>query len=245
MGASRSNSGLKWVCLVLGILLFIGALGYLAWNGYLVWNAWKAPVHAVKGKPVVHPQLVSLLSAYAGKLMGGIIGFFAGIWLLQFASKQADSSLVAEAEASQSQGLAVVPELAVKAHKPGKARRWTSANILAVGAGARRLWNFSSGKNGFMVAQQASVPVGQPLPAKLVARDWRNLSFLQPKLNVAWLPVEEVFLRVAHLPVSNFDETLSMVELQLEKLSPLPVTQVVWTVHILPQVVDNLQTIII
>jgi hypothetical protein len=52
-------------------------------------------------------------------------------------------------------------------------------------------------------------------------------------LNVAWLPPENVFLRVIELPKSNFEETLAMVELQLEKLSPLPVTQIVWTIHVL------------
>jgi len=53
-------------------------------------------------------------------------------------------------------------------------------------------------------------------------------------LNVAWLPSEEVFLRVIELPKSNFEETRSMVELQLEKLSPMPVAQIVWAIHILP-----------
>ena len=37
-----------------------------------------------------------------------------------------------------------------------------------------------------------------------------------------------------------------MVELQLEKLSPIPVTQIVWTLHILPQTAaENLQTVIV
>ena len=246
MSAPRSkSSGLKGVCLVAGILLFLAGMGYLGWNGYLVWLAWKSPVaQTVKGKPPVHPQLVSLISAYAGKLMGSVIGLFAGIWLMQFANKQSESSLVAEATSVQnSLGQTNLPELAAKTQRHAKSKRWTSCNILSVGAGARKVWSFNSGKSGFMVSHQAAVPSGQPLPARLVGRDWRTL--FQPKLNVAWLPVEQVFLRVAHLPVSNFDETLSMVELQLEKLSPLPVTQVVWSMQVLPQIVDNLQTIII
>jgi hypothetical protein len=52
-------------------------------------------------------------------------------------------------------------------------------------------------------------------------------------LNVAWLPPENVFLRVIELPRSNFEETFAMVELQLEKLSPMPVAQIVWTIHVL------------
>jgi hypothetical protein len=55
----------------------------------------------------------------------------------------------------------------------------------------------------------------------------------QPQLNVAWLPPENVFLRVIELPKSSFEETFAMVELQLEKLSPMPVTQIVWTIHVL------------
>jgi hypothetical protein len=57
-------------------------------------------------------------------------------------------------------------------------------------------------------------------------------------LNVAWLPPENVFLRVIELPRSNFEETFAMVELQLEKLSPMPVTQIVWTIHILSRYSD-------
>src|SRR6267154_1409721 len=41
-------------------------------------------------------------------------------------------------------------------------------------------------------------------------------------------------------------QSLSMVELQLEKLSPVPVTQIVWTLQILPQApAENIQTVIV
>jgi hypothetical protein len=36
-----------------------------------------------------------------------------------------------------------------------------------------------------------------------------------------------------------------MVELQLEKLSPMPVAQIVWTIHILPQAMTDLQTVVV
>ena len=81
------------------------------------------------------------------------------------------------------------------------------------------------------------------LPARLIAKDWRGL--FQRKLNIAWLPPEHAFLRVAQFPRSDFQETLSMVELQLEKLSPLPVTQIVWTMHSLPQASGDMQTVIL
>lgn len=82
-----------------------------------------------------------------------------------------------------------------------------------------------------------------PLPVRFVGKSWSSL--WQPKLNVAWLPPEEVFLRVIELPKSNFDETVSMAELQLEKLSPMPVGQIVWTIHILPSASADLQSVIV
>lgn len=67
----------------------------------------------------------------------------------------------------------------------------------------------------------------------------------QPRLNVAWLPPELVFIRVIHLPEADFAETQSMVDLQLEKISPMPVAQIVWSMHVLEQRAAGQQTIIV
>jgi hypothetical protein len=107
----------------------------------------------------------------------------------------------------------------------------------------RQLWTLAAGKNGFSLDQEVNLPLDGKLPEKAVAKDWKTL--FQPKLNIALLPVDKVFLRVIHLPVSEFGETVSMVELQMEKLSPLPVTQVVWSIQVLPHTVENLQTVIV
>ncbi len=114
---------------------------------------------------------------------------------------------------------------------------------MQVGADARRIWTFDAARKDFNLKSEETVPAGQSLPEKLVANDWRIL--FQSRLNVALLPVNKVFLRVAQLPVGSFEETLAMVELQLEKFSPLPVTQIVWSIHVLPNIVDNLQTVIV
>jgi hypothetical protein len=120
--------------------------------------------------------------------------------------------------------------------------RWYSCNILQAAPDANRLWQFDA-RSGALHREYSGAP-GQPLPGKYVAKSWTSI--WQPKLNVAWLPLEKVFLRVIELPKSSFEETLSMVELQLEKLSPIPVTQIVWTLQILPQAsADNLQTVIV
>ena len=108
--------------------------------------------------------------------------------------------------------------------------RWNSCNILHVAPDAKRVWQFDAKGGGFVLNREQRVAHAEKLPAKGIAKQWSSL--WQPKLNVAWLPAESVFLRVVELPASNFEETLAMVELQLEKFSPLPVTQVVWTMHV-------------
>ena len=109
--------------------------------------------------------------------------------------------------------------------------RWTSCNVLQIAPEANRLWQFDAKGGGYVLGREQKAADGAPLPARLVAKSWSSL--WQPRLNIAWLAPEDVFLRVIELPKSNFDETRAMVELQLEKLSPLPVTQVVWTIHVL------------
>jgi hypothetical protein len=126
--------------------------------------------------------------------------------------------------------------------KPGNAAIH-SCNVLQVGAQGRQLWQFDARGRGFVLNREQTSFAGESLPAKLVTKDWRSL--WQRKLNVAWLPPERVFLRVAQFPASDFDETLAMVELQLEKLSPMPVTQIVWSIQVLPHAEGNLQTVIV
>ena len=121
--------------------------------------------------------------------------------------------------------------------------RFHSCNVLHVGPDQRRVWQFDARNAAFALNREEAAANGQPLPVALVTKNWRSL--WQRKLNVAWLPSESVFLRVAHLPKSSFEETRAMVELQLEKLSPIPVTQVVWSLHVMPQGLDNLQTVVV
>src|SRR5580658_6922126 len=97
--------------------------------------------------------------------------------------------------------------------------RWNSCNVLQVSPDANRLWQFEA-KGNFKLNKELRAESLLPLPANLVARSWSSL--WKPRLNVAWLPPEAVFLRVIQLPRGSFAETVSMVELQLEKFSPLP-----------------------
>jgi hypothetical protein len=118
-----------------------------------------------------------------------------------------------------------------------------SCNVLEIGPQARQVWHFDARGARYVLNREETCLDGEPLPRHIVAKDWR--SFFQRKLNIAWLPPENVFLRVAQLPRSDFNETLAMVELQLEKLSPMPVAQIAWSIHILPHAEGNLQTVVV
>ncbi len=120
--------------------------------------------------------------------------------------------------------------------------RWNYANVLSAGGEARRLWQFSP-NDQFKLSREYTARNGEALPPNLGGKSWRSL--WQPKLNIAWLPVEKVFLRVVQLPIAEFAETVSMVEFQLEKLSPLPVGQMVWTIEVMPKREEGLQSVII
>jgi hypothetical protein len=108
--------------------------------------------------------------------------------------------------------------------------RWKTCNLLNVAPDAKRLWQFDAKGGGFVLRGEQRVPHTETLPGKWILKSWSSL--VAPKLNVAWLPPESVFLRVVELPASNYEETLAMVELQLEKISPVPATQMVWTMQV-------------
>lgn len=124
--------------------------------------------------------------------------------------------------------------------------RWQSANVLQTNAGGRRLWQLGASGDHFTVQAETTLLINEPCPPVVVDKDWQTL--FRPKLNVAWLPPEKVFFRAVQLPSSDPAEVASMVELQMEKLSPLPVTHIVWSVYLLPRLPekpDALQVVIV
>lgn len=124
-----------------------------------------------------------------------------------------------------------------------KASRWHSCSVLSSAPTGRQLWQFGAGRDKVTLGSVYPVPVGKPLPANVVRKDWRTL--LQPRVNIAWLPAADVFLRVLQLPAGDPAELPGMVEFQLEKISPLPQAQVVWTVEAIPHADGKQQTAII
>jgi len=106
-------------------------------------------------------------------------------------------------------------------------------NIVSVRPGQRKLWRFAVAGRGKVKLDHEYVELPEEnMPAKVVGRGWGDL--FNPRLNIAWLPSDRVFLRVAEFPAGDAEELRAMVELQLEKLSPLPVTQIVWAIEPLP-----------
>ncbi len=118
-----------------------------------------------------------------------------------------------------------------------------ACNVLDISDGNRQIWQFDTRGGNYVLSREHVDNNGKPLPGRMVGKDWRSLFYR--KLNIAWVPPEHVFLRVIQLPRSDFNETLSMVELQLEKLSPMPVAQVVWSLQVLPHTEGNLQTAVV
>jgi len=106
--------------------------------------------------------------------------------------------------------------------------RWSSCVVADFAEGGPRLWKF--GLSGTQVIPQGEL-AGAALPRGPLKRGWRQL--FQPQLNLAWLPPDQVYLRVLRLPAGDDAELRSMLELQIEKLSPLPVNQIVWGYEVL------------
>ncbi len=121
--------------------------------------------------------------------------------------------------------------------------RPNTCNVLSLDGDTRHLWQFNTSSQKISLATEDASSTSTPLPAKVAAKDWRNL--FTPRLNIAWLPPESVFLRVVQLPPADAAEFPSMVELQLEKLSPMPVAQIVWTFALLPRKENEQQTVIL
>jgi hypothetical protein len=120
--------------------------------------------------------------------------------------------------------------------------RWRFCNVLQSRSELRNLWQFSAAGK-FNLHKHETKLGKEKLPEKLIARDWQTL--FQPRLDVAWLASHKVFLRVVQLPKADVAETQSMLDLQMEKLSPVPVAQVVWGFELIPTAEPDMQTAVV
>lgn len=114
-----------------------------------------------------------------------------------------------------------------------KAKKPRACHVLEQSEGRSSYWRFNITSLGAATLGQELIGLpADPLPEKQFAKNWGTV--WQPCLNLAWLPAGRVFLKVAEFPECDPAELRAMVELQLEKLSPLPLNQVVWTYEPLP-----------
>lgn len=119
-----------------------------------------------------------------------------------------------------------------------------SVNVLAPSAIGSRLWHFQADGDKPKLESMLTIPAGKPEAPKIARKTWTSL--WQALLNIAWLPSDQIFLRVVQLPQADPNEIGSMLEFQLEKLSPLPVAQIVWSFEIVPsREINNITALVI
>lgn len=177
-------------------------------------------------------QWGSLTQEDYATLLGALLGIVVVILLLVkiimwFLPKKSTSAQSHELAASTESGKSASQLAAKKVKQPSQ------CNVVSVLPGQRKLWRFAiSGRGKASLVNEFTELPEENLPDKIVGKGWGQL--WNPKLNIAWLASDKVFFRVAEFPAGDRDELLSMVELQLEKLSPLPLSQIIWAVEMLP-----------
>ncbi|MCS1411564.1 MAG: hypothetical protein M2R45_04764 [Verrucomicrobia subdivision 3 bacterium] len=123
-------------------------------------------------------------------------------------------------------------------------RKWHECNVVQADEAAVHLWQFNASDRNFALKSERTETGGSPLPPKTVGKTWQNL--IQGKLNIAWLPENQVFLRTIQLPECEREEELrQMLEFQLEKLSPAPISQIVWSYEIIPSSAEGQVTVLL
>lgn len=108
-----------------------------------------------------------------------------------------------------------------------------------------RLWQATLAGGKVSLSREEPLEAAAATDPKLIAKDWNEL--VRPRLNLAILSPSQVFVRVVSLPKADDPaETHAMLEFQLEKLSPLPVPQIVWSYELVPsQGLNENQTVIL
>jgi len=232
---------LKWLTGTLGVLLLLGSLAGFAYTGNSAWKLWQqthpkavsgkaAPagtnaIRAARGTNAVRvplgtnaaavaaanrwrPKSPSMSSPNGRVVHGGNHCFLPGHPAAANGWKKAGCFRCHHRRA-QEPPPRVQPALAV-------------LHVLLVGPETRRLWTFGGGQKRLQFEPGANcfrraAPAGESR-----RRDWKSIfSPGSTSRGCRWI---RFFCAWCSLPVSDLDETLSMVELQLEKFSPLPVT---------------------
>jgi hypothetical protein len=108
-----------------------------------------------------------------------------------------------------------------------------ACNVVDFSSGRQQFWRFIGGKNQMKLVDVRETESGEKVSDKHLDRDASQMWRAHCQ-NDAWLPADKVFFRVLHLPLCDARELPSMVEMQLEKVSPLPLGRAVWSFEVVP-----------
>ena len=139
-----------------------------------------------------------------------------------------------------------VPKKKARKRKRKKQHALSTCNVIDCTRDHQQFWRFSGGRSMKLVDVR-DTEVDEPVPDKFTRRDASQM-WSPHCQNDAWLPIDQVFLRVLQLPQCDPEELHEMVELQVEKNSPMPVSQAVWTYDVAPAVgerLDGQQTVVL
>ncbi len=108
-----------------------------------------------------------------------------------------------------------------------------ACNVVDCSTGQQRFWRFAGGKHQMKLVDVRETGLEEKIPEKHLDRDASQMWRAHCQ-NDAWLPVDKVYFRVLQLPMCDARELPGMVELQLEKISPLALGQAVWSFEVVP-----------
>lgn len=122
-----------------------------------------------------------------------------------------------------------------------------TCNVLTQDKNSRQLWRFTAGGGQVKPAGAFSGLPTDPLPRKQFTKGWSSL--WHKTVNIAWLAPDQVFLAAVKVPKCDSAEELrTMIEFQIERISPLPVAHIVWSFEKIPQnprMLDEMRTAIV
>lgn len=121
-------------------------------------------------------------------------------------------------------------------------KKWHECNVAQIEGTGLHLWQFNASDPNVSLKVSHAFSDEKGL-SKQVRKDWRNL--FRSKLNIARISERHIFLRAIQLPECAPDELESMLEFQIEKLSPSPVGQIEWTYECIPSGKKGQMTIIL
>ena len=116
--------------------------------------------------------------------------------------------------------------------KKTRSKQFRQVNFLIPGVVTHRIQQFECVGVEFKAPRSQDCPIHKKPKEDWTSKDYRNL--FRKKINVSWASIEDVFMKVIHLPGESPEELRMMVELQLEKISPVPLAQLVWDIQVLP-----------